>query len=186
MVNFMYFILFFIYSFLGFILEIIAFSFSKGMFVNNHLLLLPFCPMYGFAAIFILLLTRKQKNIFLIFITSLLISVIIEYTTSYLLELIFNLRWWDYSFKRFDLHGRIALTNALQFGVLGVLLKYLNPYLVKFLKKFDYLILVIIILPLFLIDVSLSGYYTYKISNGEEVNSNFITNEIKRKVTNLK
>jgi len=63
MVNFMYFILFFIYSFLGFILEIIAFSFSKGMFVNNHLLLLPFCPMYGFAAIFIGIVIQPDQKL---------------------------------------------------------------------------------------------------------------------------
>jgi len=182
----MYFTLFFIYSFLGFILEIMAFSISKGMLVNNHFLLLPFCPMYGFAAIFIILATKKKKNIFLIFILSMIISVIIEYFTSYLMEMIFHLRWWDYSFKKFDLHGRIALTNAIEFGILGIILKYLNPHLVKFLRKFNYIIPVIIILPLFLIDLSFSSYYTYKLGHNEKIRKKFINDEIKRKVNNLK
>ena len=36
-----------------------------------------------------------------------------EYLTSYLMENIFNARWWDYSNKPFNINGRICLSNAL-------------------------------------------------------------------------
>ena len=56
----------------------------------------------------------------LVFLIAVLVSTLLEYLTGWLLETIFQMRWWDYSGRRFQLHGRICLRNALLFGLLGL------------------------------------------------------------------
>ena len=91
--------LFLIYATLGWILEIIFISYGKKKIINTHFLFLPFCPMYGIAGLLIHHITNYQDNIFIIFILSIIISIIIEYTTSYLMEKIYHHKWWDYKRK---------------------------------------------------------------------------------------
>lgn len=38
------------------------------------------------------------------------------------MEMMFNMRYWDYSNKKFQIHGYICLTSSLFWGVLTVLL----------------------------------------------------------------
>ena len=44
--------------------------------------------------------------------------------SSYVLELIFDMRWWSYDYNKFNLHGRICLKNSIYFGIGGVLTMY--------------------------------------------------------------
>lgn len=54
---------------------------------------------------------------------------IVEYLTSYLMEKLFHARWWDYSKKKFNLHGRICLEHSTYWGIFSVLLIYLiHPF----------------------------------------------------------
>ena len=46
----------------------------------------------------------------------------LEYVTGVLMEMMFNMRYWDYSNKKFQIHGYICLTSSLFWGVLTVLL----------------------------------------------------------------
>ena len=50
---------------------------------------------------------------------SVVICSILEYSTSYILEKIFNTRWWDYSMDKFNINGRICLGTMIPFGILG-------------------------------------------------------------------
>ena len=60
------------------------------------------------------------------------VSSLVEYVTSYVLEKIFGLRWWDYSDRKFNINGRINLTTGIKFGLGSIfLLKILNPFLFK-------------------------------------------------------
>ncbi len=55
---------------------------------------------------------------------------VLEYFTSWLLEKLFHTRWWDYSNRKFNLHGRIFLGGAICFGVMGTLIAhFLHPWL---------------------------------------------------------
>lgn len=56
-----------------------------------------------------------------VFVVSAVVCSILEYLTSFLLEKLFHLRYWDYSHKFANLHGRICLQNALIFGLGGVI-----------------------------------------------------------------
>ncbi len=127
-----YILLFFIYSFLGWILEEIYAFYIHKKFINRGFLIGPLCPLYGIGCLSLtFILHRFSNNIFLLFILSMLICSIIEYLISYLLEKLFSLRWWDYSNMKFNINGRICLETTILFGIIGILVvKIINPFLI--------------------------------------------------------
>lgn len=128
-----YVVCFFIYSFLGYICEVVYCSIGQRKLRNRGYLYLPFCPIYGFGAIFILLAMLPIRNLwYVVLIAGILLTSTLEYLTSYLMERIFHMRWWDYSLRKFNIHGRICLRNSLMFGGLVMLVIYgIQPVLLK-------------------------------------------------------
>ena len=56
----------------------------------------------------------------------------LEYMTSYVLEKRFHARWWDYSSKPMNLHGRVWIGNLVLFGLGGVVIvDLINPLLLR-------------------------------------------------------
>lgn len=87
-----------LYSFLGWCLESVYKTILEKKFVNSGFLHGPFCPIYGFGAIImIMLLQNLSNNIFLIFCISTIVLTIWEYLVSVLLEKVFKTKYWDYS-----------------------------------------------------------------------------------------
>lgn len=170
---------FLLFACLGWILEIICISNTKKKLSNNHFLFAPFCPMYGLGGLFISLSITNIDNIFLIFILSLIIATSIEYFVSYFMEKLFSTRWWDYNYKKYHLNGRISLTTSTWFGILGILIKQLDKNLV-YSFNYSYILLSIII-----IDLIISSYYTYKITNNRGYKNNILTKYINFKIKNL-
>lgn len=65
-----------------------------------------------------------------LFFASMVIVSVVEYFTSWILEVLFHTRWWDYSKEKFNLHGRIFLGGAICFGLMGTLIAhFLHPWL---------------------------------------------------------
>lgn len=129
-----YFVLFLIYSFMGWCMEVGVSLVQRKKFVNRGFLLGPYCPIYGSGAILITLLLNgfKDKPVILFFMDILLCGIL-EYLTSFFMEKIFHLRWWDYSDKKFNINGRICLGTIIPFGILGMCIMYItNPF---FLSK---------------------------------------------------
>ena len=152
-------IYFFIYSFLGWLMEVIYAMFVERHFVNRGFLYGPICPIYGFGA---LILIGSLKNIkgnkFLKFIIAVVAFSVFEYIVSYVLEILFNQRWWDYSNDILNLQGRISILYSLVWGVLGILFtEKLHPFIRKKVEKISLLIpktiQIIIILSLLIIFV---------------------------------
>lgn len=163
------FLLFIIYSVTGWIIEVIATYPDTKCFVNRGFLIGPYCPIYGNCAIAMILLLHNVTNPILLFILSIIICSAGEYVTSYVMEKLFHARWWDYTKKKFNINGRICLTNSLAFGVLGFLLiKFVNPFVVGLITKLSpnmMNILFYTILILFLIDNVISFKVIFKIKN---------------------
>ena len=126
-----YFMLFIIYAFLGWIMECILGLIQNHKFVNRGFLIGPYCPIYGVGVVIVtLLLSRFSNNIILLFISSTILCGILEYFTGYLMEKIFNARWWDYTDKKFNINGRVCLEYLLAFGVICVLvISFVNPWI---------------------------------------------------------
>ncbi len=123
---------FFIYSIYGWIYETIFCSIQSGYFVERGFFYGPYLPIYGFGALFVIILLHRRMTRLQQFLLSLIVTTALEYATSYILEVIFHKTWWDYTNYYFQLNGRICLLAALLFGVLGVLLiNYVHPFVKK-------------------------------------------------------
>ena len=151
-----YFYIFIIYSIIGWIMEVTIVSAQKKKITARGFLIGPWCPIYGFGALFITLLLKKYyEDPLVLFIMSFLLGTILEYVTSYLMEKLFHARWWDYSDHRFHINGRVSLTTSLGFGTLGLILVYIfNPFFLKIIKNVPTLIFNIIMIIIFLIFIS--------------------------------
>lgn len=113
-----YFILYIIYSMIGWCIEVIDTLIESKKFVNRGFMIGPYCPIYGKGALLVILLLKNYLDQPLVlFIISMVICSIVEYFGSLILEKLFNTRWWDYTHKKFNINGRICLENIIPFGL---------------------------------------------------------------------
>ncbi len=182
-----YFHLFIIYSFMGWLMEVILTLFKQHKFVNRGFLIGPYCPIYGYGCLLIILLLKKYMDSpVTLFIMAIVICSILEYMTSLVMEKLFNARWWDYSDKKFNINGRICLETMLPFGILGLLIIYIiNPFYMKILEKINPLILTIlaiIILILFIVDNIVSFNVVKSLKTEIKIAEHDQTEEITKKI----
>ena len=145
----------------------------------------PWCPIYGFGAVFIsLLLSRHAEDPLAVFGLAILICGILEYSASYMLEKIFHARWWDYSTKKFNLNGRVCADTLLPFGLLGLLLVYaITPVMFSCFDLLSETMIQIICLSLsllFLVDITRSTTTLVKI----RVHAGKLDGDSTEKITN--
>ena len=129
---------FVIYSFLGFCLETLYGLLTKGIIESRQSFLYgPFCAIYGFGAvIMILLLQYFKKNNYTIFLGGYLIGSGIEYFVSLIGEKLLHVKWWDYSSEPFNIGGRVCLFYSIAWGLLAIyLITHINPFVDKIIDK---------------------------------------------------
>ena len=153
----MLFLLFLIYSFLGWCMEMVVCYLATKKWVNRGFLIGPICPIYGWGCLLIItLLNGYRDDPLVLFVMAMVVCSLLEYFTSYLMEKLFKARWWDYTHKKYNINGRICLDNILAFGILGLIMTYLiNPFVVGLISKVSMNILniiAIILLVVFLVD----------------------------------
>lgn len=183
----LYFLLFIIYSFIGWLIETICCSFSAKKFVERGFLIGPICTIYGFGAIIMLIFLNKYlESSIILFVMGIFICSILEYLTSFIMEKLFNTRWWDYSKRKFNINGRVCLTNAFFFGVLGVLLLYyINPFflsILSFIPTKTLNICFLILICLLTIDSIISFTTIYKFTKTVKLVKKDSSSEINKKV----
>ncbi len=119
------FYVFFIYSFFGWIYESTLVSVRTKTLVNRGFLNGPLIPIYGSGALTIYLaLDPVREHLLFVFLAGIVLATVLEYVTSYVMELLFHARWWDYSHIRFNFQGRVCLGVSLFWGILAILLLY--------------------------------------------------------------
>ena len=182
-----YFLLFIIYSFIGWVMEVFYCYFENKKLTNRGFLIGPICPIYGVGSILIItLLNYYAKEPVALFFLAIVICSILEYFTSYVLEKVFKVRWWDYSHKKFNINGRICLETMIPFGIIGVCLVYfINPFFLNILNMVNSTILGIIfylILLVFIADciISLKVISSIKVITSNIVKDN--TDEVNKKI----
>ena len=156
-----YFLLFMIYSMIGWLMEVINQIIKEKKFVNRGFLIGPYCPIYGCGAVLITLFLNKYlSDPVTLFIMAILLCGTLEYLTSYIMEKLFNLRWWDYSKETININGRVCLRTIIPFGILGLIIMYItNPFFIGKLNLLSPKVLRIItysILTIFTIDFIIS------------------------------
>ena len=170
-----YFLIFFIYSVLGWLMESIYVSILQKKIVNRGFLIGPDCPIYGYGSLIIILYLEQYKsNILTVFILGVAICSILEYITSYLMEKIFKARWWDYSDRKFNLNGRVCGENAILFGLGGILIIYIiHPFIKDLLNNINNLFLTILTIIFLIIYIS------------DTITSFNIVNKLKKNLSNI-
>ena len=141
-----YFLYFIIYSFIGWLMEVVLKSKDEHKFVNRGFLIGPICPIYGFGVLLIILLVGNSKSDLLaVFLKSILVCSVLEYFISYFMEKLFRARWWDYSKNKYNINGRICLETMLPFGILSTIVIYVvHPLVIKFVSLFSNTLLIIL------------------------------------------
>ena len=163
----LYFFMFYCYAIFGWTVECITCSIGQKKFVHDRGFLIgPYCPIYGYGAMYMyFFLNRYYHEPITLFVIAVVGTSFLEYITSYLMEKLFNARWWDYSNDRFNLEGRICLRNAVAFGILGMAFIYvINPVFLFVVNKIPHLVLIIISIILF-ISFLIDNILTFMIMN---------------------
>lgn len=135
-----YFVLFIIFSIMGWIYETIYCTVRSGVWKNRGFLFGPLCPIYGAGAVTLVgfmnaarLMGVAEFTWWQIFIVSYIGSAILEYLTSYVLELLFHAKWWDYSYLPLNIKGRICVPASCLFGAMGILVsRTIYPWTIWF------------------------------------------------------
>ena len=184
------FISFIIYSMIGWLMEVICKLIQYKRFINRGFMIGPWCPIYGIGSIsLVLLLDNYKNNPVVLFFMAILICSVIEYTISFVMEKIFNARWWDYSNKKFNINGRICLNTMIPFGILGVLVVYfVNPFIYNLLSKIPFNVLNIIVyslLIIFIIDFIISFDIIFKFKDTLKKTEKDSTEEISKRVSEV-
>lgn len=160
-------IMFMLYSVIGWISEMIYCYIYDRSFTNRGFLCGPLCPIYACGALFIVFtLSNFKYNPVIIFFLGMIGCSIIEYLTSFLMEKLFNAKWWDYSNYKYNIKGRICLLNSIIFGIGSVIIIYLiQPMVELFLHKLNNIQLTVLSISFvfyFIIDYVLSFYMSFK------------------------
>lgn len=122
-------LIFFCYCFFGWIFESTYVSLKERRLVNRGFLRLPMLPLYGTGAVMMLFVSLPVKdNLVLVYFLGMAAATLLEYVTGWGMERLFKMRYWDYSYQRFQLHGYICLTSSIAWGWLTILLtEVLHP-----------------------------------------------------------
>lgn len=186
-------ILFFVFAFLGWVMEVIIVLHRQHHFVNRGFLRGPFCPIYGVGVVTLTFLDyyllKKKRKFLETFLLGFIVCGALEYAVSWLLEKIYHARWWDYTSKRFNLHGRICLDNLILFGIGTVLLlHFMVPSFFHCISQISPLLIVVVSLLLLIIlgiDIVFTHIYTFKVKDLINPHLKDHTEEINRQIKQL-
>ncbi len=129
-------IYFFMYSFLGWVLETLYSYIVLGHFTNRGFLVGPICPIYGLGMIILITYLSKYKtNYIKLFISSAVVLTLFEYATSYFLEAQYGIKCWDYTNDLYNLNGRVCLPYSIAWGLAAIIfIGYIHKYITKFVS----------------------------------------------------
>lgn len=140
-----YVVFFYVYAFLGWIVDVSIRFVSDGNIINSvktcGFLYEPICPMYGYAALVLILLSKSKRisgrgGFIKKTILATIWCSVLEYLTAFVLWHIFHQQWWDYSNEPYNIQGRICLAASLLWGVLSVLfMKVIHPFVERQLRR---------------------------------------------------
>lgn len=117
------------YSLLGWMMESTYCSVMEKHWINRGFLHLPLCPIYGVGVLIMInFFAPFTENPLLFYIMATVVMSAWEYLVGWLLEVTTHIKYWDYSHKKFNLKGRICLSNCLWWGIASYLVIFwLHP-----------------------------------------------------------
>ena len=140
--------LFFAYSFLGWVGEVLFTAVVHRKYQDRGVLSGPLCLLYGVGGLVITFaLGDIREGWFFLLVFSAVYATVIEWIGGHILEYTTHTRWWDYSAMPFNLDGYVCLGASLTWGALGVVvLKWGNPLLLALYSLVPHGIWVVVLL----------------------------------------
>lgn len=174
-----------IFSIVGLIIETLFCFITTGHWESRKGLILgPLCPIYGVGAVAIIAVLGRYKDHKLkLFVYGTILGGLLEYIISFLLESIYGARFWDYSWLRWNLNGRICLRYSAYWGILSlIVINFLKKYIdkiVNIIKGKPRIVVDIILTTVLILDIifTIWGISVYKRRAKETLEGkNYITN----------
>ena len=130
---------FIIYSMLGWLVESIYMSICNKKLTNRGFGKGPFCPIYGFGAVFgYIILSPLSDNPILLYFAGAIIATIFEYGVGCLMLLLFGEVWWDYKNKPCNFQGLICLESTIAWGFYAIIIiTFLNAKVMGLIDRYD-------------------------------------------------
>lgn len=160
-----YLFMFFFFSAVGWTVECTYRSLGERRIINSGFLYGPMCPIYGVGCLVIDTLlvpiaTPLEKRLIPVLLLGMVLSDTVEYVTSFLMEKLFNTRWWDYSNNFLNLHGRICFKHTMYWAIFTFAYVYiiapLYDFMLTFIPQQVRMIAVFVILAIFAVDLVLT------------------------------
>ena len=131
---------FIIYSMLGWLVESIYMSICNKKLTNRGFFLSPFCPIYGFGAVFgTLFLHPFSGNIIILYVSGSIIATAFEFLVGKLMIKLFGELWWDYNNKPFNYKGIICLESSIAWGFYAIIIiLFLNRVVESFINRYPH------------------------------------------------
>ena len=128
---------FFIYAFMGWLLETIYAFCVLGGFSERGFLFSPLCPIYGFGAIIMILFISKYKdNSIKNFFISAIVFSIFEYLVGFAMDALFKIRLWDYTTEFLNINGRISIMYSLFWGIASIIfINHIHPFMKRIASR---------------------------------------------------
>ena len=166
-------LLFFVICFIGWCWEVFYEFVNHGILVNRGTLHGPWLPIYGTGGVAILILLRKLgKKPPALFLVTMVLCGIIEYTTAWYLETFRHMKYWDYTGYFMNLNGYICLEGLLTFAIAGCFCVYIvAPNMDDIFNKIPLKVRYAMggmLAAVFCVDVAYSHYYP---NTGEGITS---------------
>jgi Predicted membrane protein len=183
-------LLFFAFAFLGWCIEVTLKYFEFHRFINRGFLTGPWLPIYGFGAVLVTVFVKGlaplDSGYGTTFAISFVLCGVLEYMTSYVMEKRFHARWWDYSRKPMNLHGRVWIGNLVLFGLGGVLIIHvLDPIFFRLFARMSLTtreIIAAVLTVVFTADYVVSHFVLKLVKTGVEQSQADSTEQISREV----
>lgn len=156
-------LLFLIYSFIGWIIEVIFHFIKKRRFVNRGFLKGPVCPIYGTGAMLVILTVEPLRDNLLLFILgAFLVPTLLELFVGIALHTIFKARWWNYSNRKYQYKGYISLLFSSLWGAfVFVFIWFFHPAIRNVLMAYpenEVRMVTVMAISLFAVDVIFTVY----------------------------
>lgn len=171
-----FFLIFYIYCFMGWCFESLYVSAKSKKWVNRGFMKGPFLPIYGCGAVIILFSTIPvMSSPVLVYILSFIAATVLELATGIVMEKLFKVKYWDYSGNFMNYKGYICIKSSITWGFMGMLVTYIiNEPVAKFIDSLNVWIsalIVVILTVIFVFDFVKSfkaAYYMREIIMSSE------------------
>ncbi|MBE5955785.1 MAG: cardiolipin synthase [Lachnospiraceae bacterium] len=131
-------IIFIVYSFAGWVFEVVRAATKEKRFINKGFLNGAVCPRYGLSvAASMILLSPVREQYVLVFFGCMLVGTIVEYLSAVVLEKLTGSKWWDYTESAIQFRGRVNLATIFFWGIGGTVCFYVNHTAVYCLRNVE-------------------------------------------------